>query len=84
MLCVCKKFTLFASSLRCIRIVIMASEKANLRLYDSRAREIIRRVYDFCVAEKKDGKVASPLANALDRTTHFCGVSATTVQRVRK
>ena len=62
----------------------MASEKANSRPYDSRAREIIRHVYDICVAEKKDGKVALPLANARDRTTHFCGVSASTVQRVRK
>ena len=60
------------------------SEKANFRQYDSRAREIIRHVYEVCVAEKQDGKLSIPLLNPLDRTTHLCGVSASTVQRIRR
>ena len=47
------------------------AKKANSRPYGSRAIEIIRRVYDVCVPEKKDGKVALPLSNAHDRTTSF-------------
>ena len=74
----------FAFNPRCIHFVAMASEKANSRQYDSRAREIIRHVYDVCAAEKQDGKLSMPLSNPLDRTTHLCDVSASTVQRIRR
>ena len=46
----------FAFDSRRIHFVTIASEKVNSRQYDSRAREIIKLVYDVCAAEKQDGK----------------------------
>ena len=74
----------FAFDPRRINFVTMASEKANSRQYDSRAREMIRHVYDVCAAEKQDGKLSMPLSNPMGRTTHLCDVSASTFQRIRR
>ena len=62
----------------------MASEKTNSARYGSQAREIIKRVYNVCKEEKKDGKLALPLCSPLERTTHLCNASASTVRRIQK
>ena len=62
----------------------MASEKTNSARYGSQAREIIKRVYNVCKGEKKDGKLSLPLCSPLERTTHLCNVSASTVRRIQK
>ena len=47
----------FAFDPRRIHFVTIASEKANSPHYYSRAREIIKHVFEVCAAEKQDGKL---------------------------
>ena len=74
------------SSFFCLRGIHfdMASEKTNSARYGSQAREIIKRVYNVRREKKKDEKLSLPLCSPLERTTHLCNVSASTVQRIQK
>ena len=52
----------------------MASEKTNSARYGSQARKMIKRMYNVCREEKKDGKLSLPLCSPLKRTTQLCDV----------